>query len=61
MAHRLDQPNELPLIHGELEVAHGVGSVEECKGLGAPVEDGTKPRARGIVVHCEDLVEVRHL
>ena len=61
MANGLDQPDELPLISGELEVAGGERPAEEGERPGALVKDGTEPRTRGVVVHGERPVEIRHL
>jgi len=57
MANDLDQPDELPLISGELEVAGGERPAEEGERPSALVKDGTEPRTQGVAVHGERLVE----
>ena len=61
MAHSLHQPDQLPLVGRQLEVARSERPAEEGDGAGLLVKDITKPHTGGVAVHHEQLVEVRHL
>ena len=61
MAHRLNQPNKLALVGRELVMASGEGAAEEGERSLALVEDGAEADARGVAVHHERHIKVRHL
>ena len=61
MVHCRHQTDELPLVSHQLEVACSERPAEEGDGASRLVEDSTKPHTRGVAVHHEQLVEVRHL
>jgi hypothetical protein len=61
VSHRLNQPNELPLVCCQLQMPGGKRSAEERDGSGSLVEHGAKPNPGRVAVDDEQLVEVRHL
>lgn len=61
VAHSLDRTDELALVRRELVMTGGKRPAKEGQWPIALVKDGAKPHARGIAIHDEQLVEVRHL
>jgi hypothetical protein len=61
MAHRFDQPNELPLIGGQLGVLRCDGAAVEGNGATVLMENGTKIGAKRVAVVDEGGIEVRQL
>ena len=61
VAHGLHQAKELPLIGGELKMAHGERPAKERERSVALMKDSAKPHTRGVAVHDERAVEVKHL
>jgi hypothetical protein len=59
VAHRFDQPNEFPLIGGQLGVLQRDRAAVEGNGVVVLMEHGTKTGARCVTVDDEGGVEVR--
>ena len=53
-----DEPDELALVRGDLEMTSGEWLAEEGKRTSALMKDGAEARARGVAVHHELLAEV---
>jgi hypothetical protein len=61
MAHGMNQPDELALVRRELKMASGERPTEEGQRPLPLIEDGAEPDARGVAVHDEWPIEIRHL
>jgi hypothetical protein len=57
VVNRLDEPNELTLIRGQLGVARGEWPTEEGHQTGALMEHHTNAGARGVALDDELMVE----
>jgi hypothetical protein len=61
VAHRFDQPNELPLIVGQLGVLQCDGAIVEGNEAAVLMEHDTKINVKHIAVDSDGGVEVRQL
>ena len=59
MAHRLNKPDQLPLIRRHFEVACGERPAEEGYGRAILMQHGSEARSGGVAVHDECDGEVR--
>ena len=59
VANRLDEPNQLGFVCGELEMSSRERTTEEGTGAIALMQDRAEARARRVVVHREGVGEIQ--
>jgi hypothetical protein len=59
--HYLDQPDEFPLVRGELGMPWRQLAIEESHQTTTLMEHDAQARARGVAFHDKVMVEVREL
>ena len=61
MANRLDKPNQLAFVRGELEMSSREQTTEEGEGTIALMQDHAEARVRHVAIHREGVGELRQL